>query len=491
MSRGRTGEAIEQFRQAVALKPDFAVARVDLGNALAESGRLDAAIEQYRQALAIKPDYSAARQNLDIAVARRDLATAAIARARAAVAAGRDNVDATAALARLLATCPAESLRNGAQDHGAGEAGQRDSRREPGGRARRAGRRLCRKRPICRGRGHGCARPWRWPPRASPAAWPTSLLRGCGCTKPIGPGVKQWGFRSPAPGAMTLPGAAIFLAAAAGRHFERSEESSQTGTSAKILRFAQNDGPCLDFLPRPRSRHRLQLRWLAGYNRAVGGWTLGPSPTLARSASKGTMFRVPRLPALRASVGFVAGTCYRNREWQTTTAQGQHDNERIPGHRHRHFGHQDAGHRREGHDPGLGRKTYPCYFPKPLWSEQDPDDWWQATIRSVRKATAKANIKPAAVRSIGLSGQMHGSVFLDKDDKVIRRAILWNNQRTAAECVEIEMRVGGRANLIRLVANPALTGFTNRRSFGCETTSRDISRRPAKSCCRRMKSDAG
>ena len=115
MSRGRTGEAIEQFRQAVALKPDFAVARVDLGNALAESGRLDAAIEQYRQALAIKPDYSAARQNLDIAVARRDLAAAAIARARAAVAAGRDNVDATAALARLLATCPAESLRNGAE----------------------------------------------------------------------------------------------------------------------------------------------------------------------------------------------------------------------------------------------------------------------------------------------------------------------------------------------------------------------------------------
>jgi xylulokinase len=105
-------------------------------------------------------------------------------------------------------------------------------------------------------------------------------------------------------------------------------------------------------------------------------------------------------------------------------------------------------------------ETYPCYFPKPLWSEQDPDDWWQGTIRSVRKTMAKARLKPADVRAIGLSGQMHGSVFLDKNDKVIRRAILWNDQRTSAECAEMEQRVGGRANLIKLVANPAMTGFT-------------------------------
>ncbi len=83
-------------------------------------------------------------------------------------------------------------------------------------------------------------------------------------------------------------------------------------------------------------------------------------------------------------------------------------------------------------------ETYPCYFPKPLWSEQDPDDWWKATIRSVRKTMAKARLKPADVKSIGLSGQMHGSVFLDKNDKVIRRAILWNDQRTSAECEEME-----------------------------------------------------
>ena len=83
-------------------------------------------------------------------------------------------------------------------------------------------------------------------------------------------------------------------------------------------------------------------------------------------------------------------------------------------------------------------ETYPCYAPKPLWSEQDPEDWWQATIKSVRRVVKKARLKPADVKAIGLSGQMHGSVFLDKRDKVIRRAILWNDQRTAAECDEIE-----------------------------------------------------
>jgi xylulokinase len=104
--------------------------------------------------------------------------------------------------------------------------------------------------------------------------------------------------------------------------------------------------------------------------------------------------------------------------------------------------------------------TYPCYAPKPLWSEQDPEDWWQATVLSVRMVMEKARLKPGDVKAIGLSGQMHGSVFLDKNDRVIRRAILWNDQRTAAECREMEDRVGGRAALINLVANPALTGFT-------------------------------
>jgi xylulokinase len=105
-------------------------------------------------------------------------------------------------------------------------------------------------------------------------------------------------------------------------------------------------------------------------------------------------------------------------------------------------------------------QEYPCYVPKPLWSEQDPDDWWKAVVGTVRAVMAKGKLKPADVRGIGLSGQMHGSVFLDKQDRVIRRALLWNDQRTAAECTEIENRVGGRKKLIKLVANPALTGFT-------------------------------
>ena len=104
--------------------------------------------------------------------------------------------------------------------------------------------------------------------------------------------------------------------------------------------------------------------------------------------------------------------------------------------------------------------NYPSYHPKPLWSEQDPEDWWIATVKTVGRAVKSARVKPTDVKAIGLSGQMHGSVFLDKNGKVIRRALLWNDQRTAAECDEIEQRAGGRSELIKMVANPALTGFT-------------------------------
>ena len=109
---------------------------------------------------------------------------------------------------------------------------------------------------------------------------------------------------------------------------------------------------------------------------------------------------------------------------------------------------------------GEANATYPSYHPRPLWSEQDPEDWWQATVKTVREVMKKAKLKAADVKSIGLSGQMHGSVFLDKDGNVIRKALLWNDQRTAAECDEIERRAGGRKKLIQMVANPALTGFT-------------------------------
>jgi xylulokinase len=103
---------------------------------------------------------------------------------------------------------------------------------------------------------------------------------------------------------------------------------------------------------------------------------------------------------------------------------------------------------------------YPCEHPRPGWSEQDPELWWDATAATVRQVLASGSVRPADIRGIGLSGQMHGSVFLDADGRVIRPALLWNDQRTAAECAEIEERAGGREALIRMVANPALTGFT-------------------------------
>jgi xylulokinase len=102
---------------------------------------------------------------------------------------------------------------------------------------------------------------------------------------------------------------------------------------------------------------------------------------------------------------------------------------------------------------------YPCHHPKPLWSEQDPDDWWRATVKTIRAVVKQAGLKPGDVKGIGLSGQMHGSVFLDKSHQVIRPALLWNDGRTAAECEEIERRAGGRKRLVKMVANPALTGF--------------------------------
>lgn len=103
---------------------------------------------------------------------------------------------------------------------------------------------------------------------------------------------------------------------------------------------------------------------------------------------------------------------------------------------------------------------YPLASPKPGWSEQNPEDWWKATVETVKKVMKAGKIKPDDVAGIGLSGQMHGSVFLDKAHNVIRPAILWNDQRTAAECADIEKKAGGREKLIGMVANPALTGFT-------------------------------
>jgi xylulokinase len=98
----------------------------------------------------------------------------------------------------------------------------------------------------------------------------------------------------------------------------------------------------------------------------------------------------------------------------------------------------------------VAEEGYPLSTPQPGWAEQDPDDWWRAS----QKVLAQLPEGP-----VGFSGQMHGLVVLDADDRVLRPAILWNDQRTAAECAEIETRVG-LERLIELTGNRALTGFT-------------------------------
>jgi len=106
----------------------------------------------------------------------------------------------------------------------------------------------------------------------------------------------------------------------------------------------------------------------------------------------------------------------------------------------------------EGDVLARAEESYELSTPHPGWAEQDPEDWWRAAER----ALAALGGQPTA---IGLSGQMHGLVVLDDRDRVLRPAILWNDQRTEAECVEIEERVG-LTRLIQLTGNRALTGFT-------------------------------
>jgi xylulokinase len=97
--------------------------------------------------------------------------------------------------------------------------------------------------------------------------------------------------------------------------------------------------------------------------------------------------------------------------------------------------------------------------PHPLWSEQDPHEWWLAASQSIRQALAEAGALGEAVRAVGLTGQMHGLVILDAGNQVLRPAILWNDQRTGDECEEITRRVGFE-RLLQITGNRALTGFT-------------------------------
>ena len=97
--------------------------------------------------------------------------------------------------------------------------------------------------------------------------------------------------------------------------------------------------------------------------------------------------------------------------------------------------------------------------PKPLWSEQNPLEWWRAISTSIRSVLKKAGVKGETVTAIGLTGQMHGLVLLDEVGQVLRPAILWNDGRTQRQCDEIHARVG-KQKFIQITGNVALTGFT-------------------------------
>ncbi|PKN93050.1 MAG: xylulokinase [Chloroflexi bacterium HGW-Chloroflexi-6] len=102
---------------------------------------------------------------------------------------------------------------------------------------------------------------------------------------------------------------------------------------------------------------------------------------------------------------------------------------------------------------------YPFETPRPLWSEQHPDLWWDGAQKSIRAVLEQAGIDPAQVGGVGLTGQMHGLVLLDEAGEVLRPAILWNDQRTQAQCDEIH-QVIGKELFIQITGNMALTGFT-------------------------------
>ena len=102
---------------------------------------------------------------------------------------------------------------------------------------------------------------------------------------------------------------------------------------------------------------------------------------------------------------------------------------------------------------------YPMATPRPLWAEQDPADWWAATVAAVRRVLATEGVRAQQVVGVGLTGQMHGLVLLDGEGCVLRPCIMWNDQRTGPQCAAITAQVGA-ARLLELIANPVLPGFT-------------------------------
>jgi len=131
---------------------------------------------------------------------------------------------------------------------------------------------------------------------------------------------------------------------------------------------------------------------------------------------------------------------------------------------------------REGRVVSSATTPLNLFTPHPLWSEQDPREWWEATVNSIAQALAAASASGETVEAIGLTGQMHGLVLLDDDGQVLRPAILWNDQRCGAECDEIRTRVR-REELVQITGNDALTGFTAPKILWVEKHEPEVYRR--------------
>jgi len=105
-------------------------------------------------------------------------------------------------------------------------------------------------------------------------------------------------------------------------------------------------------------------------------------------------------------------------------------------------------------------ENYPLSIPKEGWSEQNPADWWEGTKKAMKAAVQVSGVDKDEIIALGFSGQMHGLVALDENNNVLRPAILWNDQRTQAECDEIIEGAGGLESLLSYTNNTMLTGFT-------------------------------
>ena len=127
---------------------------------------------------------------------------------------------------------------------------------------------------------------------------------------------------------------------------------------------------------------------------------------------------------------------------------------------------------------GVAASEYGFDVPRPLWSEQDPRLWWDGTVAAIGSVLASTDVPGGDVVAIGLTGQMHGLVLLDERDAVLRPAILWNDQRTAAACDEIRATIG-RDRLIAITGNDALTGFTAPKLVWVRDVEPDVWRRAA------------